>query len=321
MPLIPTPRRQLIAAGATADRLDADLRSGRSVAAFRGVHVDAAHATGFLSRLRAAAATQAVGAMVAMQTSAILHALRWLPSEWSSRDATLHFAVDPADKKRDRPGLKLHRRTLAAQDIVVVHGILCMSVARTLVEFARDTTLAPLLVVQIIDGALRDSRTTQQELFECLDRLSGGRGVARARTLIARSRVGVDSPPETTMRLTLEDGGITGIEVNIRLCNDYGDLLARGDLGIKDLLIWGEYDGFVPHTERETFRKDRPRHRWLDRRGWNVMRFVDTDLARPANICAEWRQAIADAPARILALDPTRSPEIAAAWRALGFGS
>jgi hypothetical protein len=116
----------------------------------------------------------------------------------------------------------------------------------------------------------------------------------------------------------LEDGGITGLDVNIKIHADNGDLLARGDLGIKLLLIWGEYDGFTPHTERTTFRNDRPRHRWIGGRGWYVMRFVDVDLSRPAAVCREWRQAIADAPARIASLDPRRSPEVAEAWRALG---
>ena len=62
---------------------------------------------------------------------------------------------------------------------------------------------------------------------------------------------------------------------------------------------------------------DRPRARWLQRRGWNYMPFVDRDLANPSTLCREWLAAIADAPARIAALDPVRSPEVAAAWRAV----
>ena len=255
-----------------------------------------------------------------MQTSTVLHGLRWLPDIWSAPDATVHFAVDQADKKRDRPGIRLHRRAVAPQDIVLVDGFATLSVTRTLVELARDDGLAELLVVQIIDGALRDGRTTQQDLLDCLARFPGERGVARARRLVSRSRVGVDSPQETSMRLMLEDGGITGLEVGIKIWDDdTDDLLARGDLGIRLLLIWGEYDGFGSHSQRETFRNDRPRTRWLQRRGWHVMPFADRDLAVPASVCREWRQAIADAPARIRALDPSRSPEIAAAWRALGF--
>jgi hypothetical protein len=320
VPSIPTPRRELIAAGATSHALDSELRSGRSVAPFRGVHVDAAHAGSWLARVRAATATQAATAVVAMQTAAVLLGLRWLPAEWSALDAQVHFAVRPDDKRRDRPGIKLHRRTLAAADIVLVQGVACLSVARTLVELARDSRLPELLVVQIIDGALRDKRITKVELFACLAPLTGERGVVRARRLVERAREGIDSPQETAMRLMLEDGGITDLEVGVEICeDDDGDVLARGDLCIRLLLIWGEYDGFGPHSQRPTFRSDRRGDRWLHRRGWHVMRFTDEDLRRPRETCREWLAAVADAPARIRALDPRRSPEIAAAWQGLGF--
>lgn len=319
MPSVPTPRRELLTAGAASHRLDSDLRSGRTQALFRGVHVDTAAAVSWLVRVRAAAATQAPTAVVAMQTAAVLLGLRWLPDRWRDPNAIVHFAVDQADARRHRPGIRLHRRLVEAVDLVMVDGIACMSVTRTLVELARDTSVPALLVVQIIDGALRDSRTTKEELFACLARFPGERGIARARRLVSRSREGVDSPPETAMRLMLEDGGVTGLEVNIRLFDDGGYPLAQGDLGIRWLLIWGEYDGFDPHTERRTFRSDRSGDRWLQRRGWHVMRFTDVDLSRPAATCQEWLAAIADAPARIRAMAPSRSPEVAAARRTLGF--
>jgi hypothetical protein len=321
MPLLPTPRRELVAAGADVAAINGDLRAGRTVAVFRGVHVDAAGAAGFVARVRSAAATQDVTAVVAMQTSAVLLGCRWLPREWSADEAPIHMAIARTASRRHRDGLRIHWRLVEPVDRVLVNGIACMSAARTLVELARDPEIPPLLVVQIIDGALRFEQVTKDELLACVARFPGERGIARARRLVGRAREGVDSPQETRMRLMLEDGGITELDVNIPIHDDGGDVLARGDLGIKRLLIWGEYDGFDSHTERETFRNDRPRLRWIQRRGWQTMGFADADLWRPAQTCAEWRAAIAEAPARIRALDPSRSPEVAAAWRALGFPS
>ena len=319
MPAIPTPRRELIAAGADAAAIDGALRGGRSVAVFRGVHVDAEHARGIFVRLRAALSTQRPGAVVAMESAAVLHRLRWLPPGWLSDGAVVHLVVRSAAMRRQRAGLRLHRLVLDPVDVVVVDGMPCMSVARTLVELARRPAFATLPVVQVIDGALRDGRTTRNELLACLGRMRGARGVARARRLIDRAREGVDSPQETAMRLMLEDGGVTGLDVNLKIVDEQGTPLAQGDLGIRRLLIWGEYDGYEPHAQRATFRSDRPKDRWLHRRGWHVMRFADADLARPTATCGEWLQAIADAPSRIRALEPSRSPEIAAAWHALGF--
>lgn len=320
MPLIPTPRSELIAAGANPIRLDGDLRSGRAVAPFRGIYVDANAVGSWLVRVRAAAATQSLTARVGMQTSAVLHRLRWLPEAWGSPDALIHFVVEPLETRGHRPGIRLHRRFLLPEDCVVIDGIACLSVTRTLVELARDPKIPPLLVVQLLDGALRDNRTTKAELLNCLGRFPGERGVARARELVGRSREEVDSPQETRMRLILEDGGITGLDIAIKIRDEHdGQVLARGDLGEKRLLIWGEYDGFVPHSERDVFRSDRVGDRWLHRRGWHTMRFTDADLNRPEATRREWRFAIADAPARIAALDPRRSPEVAEARRLLGF--
>ena len=318
-PVVPTSRRVLIAAGATPARLDAELRAGRSIAMFRGVHVAAADQVGWLTRVRAALATQDSRSVLTHTTAAAVHGLRWLPAQWSDPSGVVHVAVARDDGRRHRDGVRLHRRLLEPVDVTCVGGLRSFTATRTLVELARDPKVPPLLVVQIIDGALRDGRTTQPELLACLARMPGERGVARARRLVLRSREGVDSPKETQMRLLLEDGGITGLDVDIEISDDDGHLLARGDLGFKRLLIWGEYDGYDAHRDRPAFRSDRVGDRWLSRRGWHVMRFVDEDLRRPEAVRREWKQAMADAPARIAALPASRSPEIAVARAALGF--
>ena len=317
---LPTPRHALISGGTSAYAVDRDLQARRSLAVFRGVHVDAAHAAGFVVRTAAGMATQSVKAVAAMQTSAGLHRLRWIPGQWTAPDALIHIAVPPEDAHRQRTGLRLHRRTTDPRDIVVVHGIPCWSVTRTLVELAR-LSLPELLVVQIIDGALFDRKTTKQELLACLERFAGERGVAVARRRILRSREKVRSPQETRLRLLLEDAGIV-VEVAVEIHDEIsGQLLAEGDLGIRRLLLWGEYDGYVEHTGKRQFGKDRARDRWLERRGWHPMRHSDEDLKHEQVTAAEWSQAIANAPARIAALDPRRSPEVAEARRLLGFDS
>ena len=314
---IPARRSSLIATGNSASQVDHGLKVGRTVALFRGVHVDARHAIELLPHFRAALATQGPLAVIAMQSAAVLHGLRWIPQEWSLLSQPVQIVVPPDDDHRQRRGLRLHRRTTNACDRTLVEGIPCLSVTRLLVELAR-LRLPELLVVQIIDGALFDKRTTKTELFSCLERFAGERNVAIARRRVERACEKVRSPQETRLRLMLADAGIR-LDVPIELRDWDGELLAEGDLGIKKLLIWGEYDGYDSHSDRGVFRRDRIGDRALSRRGWNVMRFVDEDLNRPAAAVRDWEAAIAEAPARIAALGARRSPEVAEARRLLGF--
>src|SRR5437763_16735717 len=126
LPIVPTPRRELVAASTAAD-IDRELRAQRTVALFRGVHVEAGASSGLLARAHAAVATQDRDAIVAMQSAAVLHDLPWLPDAWRADCATFHLAVAPNATTRHRPGLRLHRRSFGPEDVVLVDGVPCMS--------------------------------------------------------------------------------------------------------------------------------------------------------------------------------------------------
>jgi hypothetical protein len=314
----PRTRASLVTDRQSSQRLDQDLRTGRSAAVFRGVHIDARLAGQLRVRAAAALLTQGSDAVLSHRPAAVLLGLRWLPAAWGDGNVGLEVTVPASDSHRHRSGLRLHRRTLRASDVVMASGLPCTSPARTLIELARDPRLPVLLLVQIIDGALRDRRCSLEDLAGVLDSMRGERYVERARRVVMRGRTGVDSPKETELRLTLEDGGIRDLDIGIEIRDHDGIVLARGDLGSRRLLLWGEYDGFDTHAQRPQFRGDRVGDRWLSRRGWHVLRFVDDDLARARRTCDEWRAAALAAPARIAALAPSTSPEVAAARRTLG---
>jgi hypothetical protein len=211
--------------------------------------------------------------------------------------------------------LALHRSALGPADVVIVDGEPCTSRARTLVDLARSGE-PRLLLVQLLDGELGRG-CSLAELHAQLDGLVGQRGVRSAGDRVCEARYGVDSPQETEMRLILVDGAVTGARPDVRIHDETGHVIARGDLGDPDLMLWGEYDGYDVHSQRATFRRDRAGDRWLERRGWHVMRFTDADLNRPAAMVREWTWAQRNAPMRIAAMSPARSQELAAAQRKL----
>jgi hypothetical protein len=232
--------------------LDNALRTRRAAAPYRGVLVRADLADDFMTRCRAALATQDEDAAISHFSGAPLLDLPWTPEAWCAPQLPIHVTVPRDDDHRHRQGLRRHEALLPDEDVVIVDGIRCTSPARTLVDLARDSRMSAhrLLVVQMIDGARRFERCSPAQLQRVLAGASGLRNIRRAREWVGLSRDGVDSPP-------------------------------------------------------------------LSRRGWHVIRIVDTDLADPRGFILDWKQAVADAPARIAALDPGRSPEVAAARRAL----
>jgi very-short-patch-repair endonuclease len=311
---LPTRRGDLLAVGVPATTLDNDVRARRTTSVFRGVHVGT-DALGPAARRRAALLTQAPSAVLSHRSAAVVHGLRWLPGAWFDLGATIHVTVPPADKHRQRVGLVLHRSALDPADIVAVNAEPCTSRARTLVDLARSGE-PRLLMVQILDGELGRGCSLEQ-LHAELDRLAGQRGIRSARERVREARCGVDSPQETELRLILCDGVVTGARPDVRIHDETGHVIARGDLCDPDLMLWGEYDGYDVHSQRATFRGDRAGDRWLERRGWHVMRFTDADLRRPGAVVREWTWAQRNAPMRIAAMSPDRSPELAAAQRKL----
>jgi very-short-patch-repair endonuclease len=311
---LPTRRADLLNAGVPAAALDNDLRGRRTTSVFRGVLVGADALSG-AARRQAALLTQSPAAVLSHRSAAVVHGFRWLPTGWSDPNAAVHVTVPAGDKHRQRAGLILHRSTLDRAEVVIVAGQPCTSRVTTLVDLARSGE-PRMLIVQLLDGEL-GNRCRLDQLHAEIDRLAGQRGVRLARQRVAEARCGVDSPQETEMRLILCDGGVTGLQSDVRIHDEVGHVVARGDLCDRDLMLWGEYDGYDVHNSRATFRGDRAGDRWLERRGWHVMRFTDADLQRREALVREWVWARRNAPMRIMAMSPSRSPELAAAQRKL----
>jgi hypothetical protein len=248
----------------------------------------------------------------------VLEQFRWLPATWYLDDAPVDVTAPREDLSRSaRGGLNRRMAALPPEDVTTKHGLRVTAPARTLVDLAR--TEPWLLALQIADGALTDGHCDAADLAAVCSRMTGLRNVERARKLARPARAGIDSPQETATRLLIIDAGLPEPDVHLEIKED-GLVLACGDLGYWRWLIWIEYDGFAEHGDQPSFGGDRYKDRWLHRRGWEPMRVSVRDHSDPTDFLGQLTQAIAEAPARIAALDPTRSPEVAAAQQLL-FGT
>lgn len=260
-------------------------------------------------RLYAALLTQAPegswppGLAISHTTAAAYYGFECLPS-----DPVIHQVVPRTWIPRyRRPGLLMHHCHTPAEHIVLRNGIPLTDPAWTVLTLAR--CLPRDCAIVIADAALRSGECTLDELHAALPKIARLRGCVQARQVVELARTGTDSCQETMTRIVLVDGGLPKPDVDIRLYDDYGRLLARGDLGYRRLLIWMEYDGFDVHTRRSVFRRDRARQNWLQDRGWYVLRYTDESLTSRRRMIHEVSRALVAAPARITALAPGLSPE------------
>jgi hypothetical protein len=316
MPPGPRARREFRARGWTDAQLDEALRTRRLTSVHRGVLMPTAEDLSTFERSKAA--TRAVtGSTVGRRTAAELWELEGLPSLPPGVRHAVDLWVPPPYAKRHRAGLSIQQTLLSPVDVTMLAGIPVTTPARTVIDLGRIWALQIALVVA--DAALRQDHCAVADLQNVVDRLGGMKGVLPAREVVRLAHEGTRSCGETRGRLVIILGGLPEPTVAIQIRDDFGDLLAEADMGYRQWLIWIEYDGFDVHTQRPTFRKDRPRQRFVERRGWKVLRMTDWDVGHPSGFLSDLAAAIEDAPRRIAALPPDRSPEIAAARQVLGF--
>lgn len=303
--------------GLTDEQVRSLLRATEWTSAHRGVLRDTSE-DGVLSALRAALLTQSScgawppGVALGRWTAALVHGFEGLPGQ-----DTVDLVVPRVWWPKHRPtGVRLHRCLTPAEHIQSWRGLPVTGPAWTALSLAR--VLSRRHAVVVVDSALRAGGCTVTQLQAALPLLVRLRGCVQAREVVDLARPGTDSCQETWTRMAMIDRGLPVPDVDMRLYDGSGRLLARGELGYRSRLVWIEYDGFAVHTERQAFRRDRSRQNWLVHRGWFVLRYTDADLRHgEMRMIADVRRALRQAPARIAALPVGLSPEADAARLAL----
>ncbi|MBO1269975.1 hypothetical protein J1902_18785 [Arthrobacter sp. PO-11] len=178
-----------------------------------------------------------------------------------------------------------HRLRLRDGDLVEIDGVLLTSIARTWVDLATMLPMDDLIVSgdAIISEhsrsfAPRKAMVPLAELREFVAKANGIHGVRKARLALESLRVGVDSPPETRLRLMLDDAGLP------EFLPDYPveDILGRPvwtDLGCPQYRTCLEYDG-EHHLAPEQQAIDAYRDQRVSEAGWRQVKINRIDMGR-----------------------------------------
>jgi hypothetical protein len=184
------------------------------------------------------------------------------------------FWLPESAKGSAYPGIRPHW-CQDKPDSVIVHGRVVTTAAKTFIDLA--TQLRVLDLVVFGDSAVRRGWTTPEELV-AMSRERGRRHILRARWAAALVRPGVDSRPETLLRLLLVLAGLPEPETGLAVSDSHGGWVATPDLSYPLLKIAIEYDGLHHFNERSQRVRDVARNANLIGDGWKVIVVLDHHL-------------------------------------------
>ncbi|CAJ1507280.1 DUF559 domain-containing protein [[Mycobacterium] burgundiense] len=194
----------------------------------------------------------------------------------------VEVTVPRSSHGRSRPGTRLRRRDLRANDVVERRRLLVTSLPLTVVEaVARRGGGA-----RVMDTALQ-RHTELRQLWRAHLNNKGRYGAPRARRMLQAAGNGARSQAEREFVRVVDLAGITGWIANYPV----GGYVV--DFAFPEAKVAVEIDGWAFHQDQNTFQSDRRRQNSLALKGWQILRFTWQDLMeRPERVVAELRAAI-----------------------------
>lgn len=263
-PLRPFTRPEGLAAGLTPWPL-----RGREFARLhRNIYVARRAPRTLALRAQAALRLAPPGSVVSHETAALL----WGGSVPTT--TTLHVRIPPGETFRVE-GVRAHRGS-AAPDERRRRGIPLTSPESTFYDLAASLDLVQLVVLG--DRLVRRDVTSRARLVGYASGRSGGKA-AIARRAAGLVRAGVDSPPESRLRMLVVLAGLPEPTVNHIIRDpDTGAWLRRFELAYEELRVAIEYEGRQHRDDDEIWASDIDRREELDRRAWRVVQVISSGL-------------------------------------------
>ncbi len=204
----------------------------------------------------------------------------------------------PRTRTSERPFIKVRISDIPSKHRTVRYGIPLTTVARTVVDIARTTSLREGVVVA--DSALHGKQTTKKELYAVIDRCARWPGIAQARRAVDFSDALSESPLESLARLAFADAGLPPPVLQAWIGGDLGGGTTR-PLGRADF-YWpahstiAEADGALKYANPARARDQLQRDDDLRQAGFHVVHFTWQQLhATPDQIIQSIRAAFTQA--------------------------
>ncbi|WP_305092053.1 hypothetical protein [Prescottella sp. R16] len=274
------------------------LRPGAYLA--HDAHADLEPSQQHLELVRATLPKVSADAVVSHQSAAALHGLPL----WRIPLDRVHVTRVRTSGGRRTRLLHSHCAPLADRDVVETGGLRITSLARTVADLCRTTPFESAVVTG--DAALHTGSIRTDDPADALSYAERRPGYPAALRALAFLDGRSESVGESRSRVVLAGLDVPAPELQRSLLDPDGRFLGRVDFLFSDAGVVGEFDGKVKYGKylrdgqdpgdavfAEKQREDRIRDA-----GWEVVRWVWRDLARPEVIGARIHRAMRRAAVR-----------------------
>lgn len=242
------------------------------VSVYPGIYVPADAALTPVDRARAAWLWSGRRGVLAGRSAAALHGAKWLDAR---RPAEM---IHP--NRHPPRGIHTWADVAAIDEIETIGGMRITTAPRTAFDLARRIPGDPAIAA--VDALLRATRTATADVHAVIAEHRGSKGIRRARAVLDLVDPGAESPRETWLRLLIVRANMPPPQTQIPVLDEYGQLVARVDMGWEGLKIAIEYDGDHHWTNRRQMTRDIRRTEQLIELDWIVLRVTADDT--PATI-------------------------------------
>lgn len=245
-----------------------------------------------LIRLAATLVRMGPDSVISHHDAALLHGVDLL--EHASAAISITRPPTSSRSRAARPGVDLHRASLPASHVMILHRLPVTTSARTVVDLARTGSFRSGVVSA--DSALHRVLTTKAELLTVVGAMPRWPGVGRARKAVEFASGLAESPFESIARVAFDDWGLPAPELQVPIVGN-GQLIGRVDFLWPAYATIAETDGVIKYEDPARAVRQLERDAKLRAAGYEVVHITWRDLHGAAEmikqrILAAFRQQV-----------------------------